>query len=122
MSGPRFLLDTNVVIGLVNGPGAARNLVDLNEAPPDVCAVSQISGIELLSFPALSADEEARINVLLTAVTVIVLDDRIERETIALRRRIRMKLPDAVIAATARVHGLKLLTLDERLEAAFNGA
>ncbi len=105
MTSPRFLLDTNVVVGLVNGPGAARNLVDLNNAPPEICSISQISRIELLSFAALTVEEEARINIVLSAMKVILLDDRIERETIALRPRVRLKLPDAIIAATASVPG-----------------
>ena len=82
-------------------------------------AISQISRIELLSFHALSKDDEHRILALLSAVQVILIDEGIERETIALRRRTRLKLPDAVIAATARVNGLELLTLDERLNAAW---
>lgn len=118
MTGPRFLLDTNVVIGLVNGPGAARDLVDQNDAPPEICAISQISRIELLSFSALSSEEEAQIDSLLSVMTIILLDDRIEREAISLRRRTRLKLPDAIIGATARVHGLRLLTMNDRLEAA----
>lgn len=73
----------------------------------------------MLGFWALTADEEFSINVLLSAMTVILLDELVEAEAIAFRRHTRLKLPDAIIAATARVHGLQLLTLDERLDAAF---
>ncbi len=119
MSPPRFLLDTNVAIGLGKRPGTARDLVDRHEAPPHVCGVSQISRIEMLSYWALTSDEEVKIGTMLSAMTVIMLDEIIELEAIALRRRTRLKLPDAIIAATARVHSLQLLTLDERLDAAF---
>lgn len=118
MTGPRFLLDTNVVIGVVKGFEPARSLIDSHGAHPDDCVISQISRMELLSFSTISSAEEAVIEALLSAVSVILLDERIEQEAIALRRRCRLKLADAVIAATATVHGLTLLTLDERLGAA----
>lgn len=51
----------------------------------------------------------------LKAVNVILLDERIEAVTIGLRRRSKPKLPDALIAATAEVHGLVLITLDDEL-------
>ena len=51
MSGRRFLLDTNVVIGLAQGPGAARDLLDASGAVPSTSAISQIARIELFSFP-----------------------------------------------------------------------
>ena len=117
----QFLLDTNVVIGLVKGPGAARDLVDSNNAPPEICAISQITRIELLSFHALSPGEEARIKALLSVMTVMLLNDQIEQQAIALRIRTRLKLPDAIIGATAKVAGLQLLTLDQKLSEAFAG-
>ncbi len=35
--------------------------------------------------------------------------------TISLRKKHKIKLPDSIILATAEVHGLKLLTLDQKL-------
>ena len=111
----RFLLDTNIVIGLLKGPGAARELVDKSGGPPQDCAISQITRMELLSFPGIKADEEMRVRDALDKMTVLLLDADVERAAISLRLRARLKLPDAIIAATAEVHGLKLLTLDARL-------
>lgn len=115
MNGPEFLLDTNVVIGHLDGREAARGLIQERNAPLARFAVSQVTRMELLSFPALTAAAQSRIELLLSSMTVILLDERIEAEAITLRRRTRLKLPDAIIAASAKVHGLKLLTLDERL-------
>ncbi|QNH57517.1 PIN domain-containing protein, partial [Limnospira indica] len=36
------------------------------------------------------------------------------------RRNHNVKLPDAIIAATAKVYGLRLLTLDRQLQAKFS--
>ena len=115
---PRFLLDSNIVIGLAKGPGAARALVDRRSAPPESCAISVITRIELFSTHLLTPTEEARINALLVTVKVYRLDEAIEQAIIALRRRSRLKLPDAIIGATALMHGLELLTFDDRLTAA----
>ena len=118
MSASSYLIDTNVAIGYLDGQPIARELIRKHGAHPGNSAVSQITRIGLLSFHALGPDEEARIRVLLAAVAVITLDEDIERETIALRRRTRLKLPDAIIGASARVRGLTLLTFDDRLSAA----
>ena len=121
MSELLFLLDTNVAIGYLEGKQPARQLIEKHGAHTGNSAVSQITRIELLSYWALAANDEKGINALLSAVTVIGLNDLIEQETIALRRRTRLKLPDAIIAATAAVHGLTLLTLDDKLHAAIQG-
>jgi predicted nucleic acid-binding protein len=116
MSHPAFLLDTNVVIGLLNHRDAATALV--GDAKLVCLAISQITRIELLSYHALGIEAEAQIQRFIRTVKVIELDHEIEAATIALRRRARLKLPDSIIGATAQVHGLTLLTLDERLKAA----
>lgn len=113
----KFLLDTNVLIGLDKGTSAAKSLILANDARPELCAVSQITRIELLSFHGLEPEGLNRMTALVAAVSVILLDELIEAETIALRRQHRLKLPDAIIAATARTRGLSLLTLDDRLNA-----
>ena len=44
------------------------------------------------------------------AVEVLPLDEPTVQQTILLRQQLRIKLPDAIIAATALAHGLPLLT------------
>lgn len=84
-------------------------------------AVSQITRIELLSYPRLSINEEQSIRAFLDACEMLSLSARVEDETIAIRRSAGLKLPDAIVAATARVHGLSLVTLDKTLKNAFLG-
>ncbi len=47
---------------------------------------------------------------------IIFVEEAVERQAIRLRRTSHCKLPDAIIAATAQVHQLTLLTLDQQLE------
>jgi toxin FitB len=44
-----------------------------------------------------------------------LLDEAIESHTVALRRQHKIKLPDAIIAATAASRGLVLLSMDKAL-------
>jgi predicted nucleic acid-binding protein len=113
-----FLLDTNVIIGLAKGPGIARDLLDSSGAKPATSAISQISRIELFSHSSLTNDEIGRLAVLIRPFEVLLITDAVEQATTNLRRQLKLKLPDAVIGATALAHGLALVTLDARLRAA----
>ena len=70
------------------------------------------------SFWSLSPDEERKIRSFLASCHIFLMDETIERAAIDPRRRTRRKRPDAIIAATALVPGLSLITMDARLEAA----
>lgn len=115
MSGIEFLLDTNLVIGLLKGHAPAIALAEEAGLSLDKAAVSQISRMELLSFPQLTDEEERAIRNFLGACRVLLLDEYIEAAAIRLRRGGTFKLPDAIVAATALSTSLRLLTLDQRM-------
>ncbi|RYG48799.1 PIN domain-containing protein [bacterium] len=99
------LLDTNIVLYELEGR--------LEEALPESnLLVSVITEIELLSFSGLSAQDETRIRRLLSKIEIVSLDESIKEETIRLRRQQRLRLPDAIILASATVRGAELLTND----------
>jgi predicted nucleic acid-binding protein len=116
MSGIKWLLDTNVVIGLLKQQTATIALIESHPFDLSQAAVSQITRMELLGFPGLVQEEEFAILDLLQNCRILFIDEAIEQKTIQLRRASHCKLPDAVIAATALVHDLMLLTLDQRLQ------
>jgi predicted nucleic acid-binding protein len=115
MTGIAFLIDTNVLIGVAKGPGVARDTLDAVGARPENSAISQITRIELLSFPDLTHDDVAGLQALMAPLRVFLIDDAVERATIAVRRERKLKLPDSIIVATAKAHGLHLVTLDQQL-------
>lgn len=115
MRGITVLLDTNIVIGILKAHSPTIALLTTEQLELDNCAISQITRMELLSYPNLEATEERIIQNLLANLLVLKLDERVEQEAIAFRRTYHVKLPDAIIAATARVYGLRLLTLDRQL-------
>jgi predicted nucleic acid-binding protein len=106
MNGNSYLLDTNVAISALN-----QRLV----LPNANYYVSVITEIELLSFPAISANDEYQIKQFLKDINVVELSCEIKKETIILRRQKILKLPDAIICATAITTHAILVTADTRL-------
>ncbi len=109
MSGSPFLiLDTNVVLYYLGGrlqkPLKKKRYV-----------ISIITEIELLSYPPIQADEINTIQDFVSEVTVVELKNPIKIETIALRKKYNLKVPDAIIAATALKLNAPLLTNDQKL-------
>lgn len=109
MSGPNnFLVDTNIIILGLKGNVEIRNtLEDKN------LFISVITEIELNSIPFNSKKDEALMANFISNCFVIELDFEIKRQTIAIRKNTKTKLPDAIIAASAFVHKLPLLTADK---------
>jgi predicted nucleic acid-binding protein len=77
--------------------------------------ISVISEIELLSYPNLSAKEEGDIRDFLSKIETVGLRSDVTEAAIAFRRQHRMKIPDAIVAASASVSNAVLLTNDATL-------
>jgi predicted nucleic acid-binding protein len=71
--------------------------------------------MELLSWPSLTAEEETRVNAFLSSVTVCDFTAAVRLRAVRLCRDERLKLPDAIVCATALEHGVELWTNDIRL-------
>ncbi|AXI24280.1 PIN domain [Cardinium endosymbiont of Sogatella furcifera] len=72
--------------------------------------ISVVTEIELLCWKTDNTDRKKVLNTFLSKVSIIELEQPIKFKTVALRKTIRIKLPDAIIAATAIVHDLTLVT------------
>lgn len=119
MSGAEYLLDTNVVIGLLKGYSPAVTLAGQAVLVAGRVAVSQITRMELLGYPGLTDDEEQAVGKLLSLCQVLPITEAVESLAITLRRGGKLRLPDAIVAATALACGAKLLTLDDRMARVF---
>lgn len=108
--GASYLADSNAVIDLVLGnlPSAGAAWLDGQLAAQQV-AISVITRIELLTKTAPAA-EYAIMQTFVQSVEVLLLTEPVIQQTIRLRQQHRIKLPDAIIGATALVHGLTLVT------------
>ncbi len=104
--GKRYLLDTNTIIDFsVNRlpPKPHEWVAALIDNEP---IISIVTKIELLGF----SEVPSQIILFTENADILWLDEEIVRQTIELRKKHRFKLPDAIIAATALVHRLTLVT------------
>jgi toxin FitB len=111
--GQRYLIDTNVVIGILKGSIPRKNLPRLAKIQVEEFIISTIVKIEVLGFNAISTDEKIQVERFLSKATVIYIDKSIEAKAIEIRQHKKMKLGDSIIAATALVHDLILVTRNE---------
>lgn len=88
-----------------------RTYISIHIAVPFISVVTKV---ELLSFPNITEKEEDQILELLQNFSVIPLDDEITCESIKVRKKFRLKVPDAIIAASALIHKGTLVTRNEK--------
>jgi predicted nucleic acid-binding protein len=105
---PNFVLDTNIALYYLGGQ-LQSNL------PTGLYSVSVITEMELLSYPSLTMPEEQQIRQFLAQLQILNLTESIKQTAIDLRKQNRLKLPDAIIAATALELNATLLTNDLNL-------
>ncbi|QLE55556.1 type II toxin-antitoxin system VapC family toxin [Nostoc sp. TCL26-01] len=106
----KYLYDTNIFIYyLADEPIVSawftEKFLNLHEI-----LFSPIIRIELLSFAGLLKEEEQAIEDLLSQFNSVPLLQEIENQTIKLKRNYKIKLPDAIIAATALYKDAFLVT------------
>ena len=101
MSGTKFLLDTNFIIGLLQSTPSVLAEINARNLCITECAYSAITRMELLGFPGITREEESLIRQKLERLTYLPVTRAIEDVVIGLRQTRKIKLPDAIIAATS---------------------
>ena len=92
MSGPKYLLDTNIILYILSG-----NEVLANHLYQKTLYASFVSEIELLGFKNLTAKEEKAIRDFLSQFRIVNIDEAIKAEAIVLRKQFGLKLPDCIL-------------------------
>lgn len=112
--GRKILIDTNIAIGYIGNRLNQRSMDKLDHVFDNEYHLSVINKIEILGFPDLDKAEEANFNLLIDHAVLHPIDNKIIEETISIRKKHKIKLPDAIIAATCLVNGLDALTLNTK--------
>jgi predicted nucleic acid-binding protein len=100
------LIDTNCIIDFGNGNLPISVKEYLSKIIDNRPSISIINKIEILGF----TNQIPSVSELIDFVNVIGLTDDIVNETINIRKSIKIKLPDAIIAASAFSQNLTVLT------------
>jgi predicted nucleic acid-binding protein len=106
MTGIDFLADTNFLIHIHEGNPIVEPLLDYK------FAVSYITEIELLGKFSISKTEKPLLKSLLDDCFIFEMDSHIKSRTIWIRQHYKIKIPDAIIAATAIEIGIPLISSD----------
>jgi predicted nucleic acid-binding protein len=103
------LIDTNIVIYYFNG---LTDDESIHAILVDNFKISIITKIEFLGWVQFAADLElqSKAREFISHATVFALTDSIAEQAILLRQQFKTKTPDAIIAATALVNGLTVVT------------
>jgi predicted nucleic acid-binding protein len=104
--GQGYLIDTNTVIDYLNDklPEKSAAFIERIESQ-----LSVISRIELLAWPNATIQQLNVLNTFIAASNVYSLGEPIIIESIRIRKSFRIKLPDAIIAATTMGFELTLI-------------
>ena len=100
----KALFDTNILIDYLNASPQARDELARYQHK----AISIVSWMEVLI--GAKAEVEPGTRAFLKGFSVIALDDTIAAKTVSIRKAHRIKLPDAIIWATADTHSMLLVT------------
>ncbi|MBI5524991.1 MAG: PIN domain-containing protein [Deltaproteobacteria bacterium] len=109
MSGDLYLFDSVIIIDHLNGIDAATEFM---RAAGEGAAVSAITRAEVLA--GCSATDEKDTRAFLDTFEQIPVDNDVAGLAARFRRDHRLKLPDAIQAAAAILHGMKLATRNTR--------
>jgi toxin FitB len=112
--GRKYLLDSNVVIDYMAELFPRKTLTWLNKIINQDIITSVITKIEVLSYDPEKDDNYEILVEFFDAATILDLTDDIVAKTIEIRQKSRIKLPDAVIAASAILNNLALITRNVR--------
>lgn len=101
--------DSSIVIDMLAGHPPALAEAALHTE----VAISRITWMEVL-IGAPDAETQASWESFLSQFELVELDEAVCREAIQLRQQHRLKLPDALIWASARVYGADLVSRNTR--------
>jgi predicted nucleic acid-binding protein len=105
----KAVFDTNILIDLLNGRAEANDEAGRYSS----LAISRITWIEVL-IGARNHEDQSQVERFLGYFEIIELDEPVAREAISLRQQHRLRLPDAIIWAAARLRDSVLVTRDFR--------
>lgn len=100
----KVLFDTNILIDFLRGFSEAR--AELNLHPEK--AISIVTWMEIMAGANSAGEGPTR--AFLNRFEIVHLDEAVAESAVSFRRDMRVKLPDAIIWASAACHSLLIVT------------
>lgn len=101
-----MLIDSNIIIYAAKPDHAAlRKFIEEN-AP----AVSAVSYVEVLGYYRLTNDERRHFETFFAVAKILAISDEVVERAVKLRQTKKLSLGDSLIAGTALMHNLTLVT------------
>ena len=107
--GTQYLIDSNAVIDYLSGKLPPNGMTFMDGIVNAVPEVSVIAKIEVLGYNAPPAAYQLLTD-FMNDSDILELAEPVVNQTIDLRKQYKIKLPDAIIAATSLVHGFELIS------------
>jgi predicted nucleic acid-binding protein len=108
----KYLLDTNVIIDAVGGCAPAIEAIR-QAVGSEWVGYSAITRLECFGYSGLDTEEEQALMIVTGELEEVAVTSNIVDRAIHIRRAIRIKTPDAIIAATALELNASLITRNE---------
>jgi len=108
----QYLIDNNVIANFTAEKFSENTMIFLANVIDEIPNISIITKIEALSWRSHIPQDEFFVKSFVQNSNIIALSDMIIDKCIEIRRNGKVKTPDAIIAATAIVYDLTLLTSD----------
>lgn len=105
-----YLIDSNAIIDYIGENFPPKSEAWIDTLVDEQLAASTINKMEVLGFNFSNPSDSVPFEDFFKTVIILPLSDKIEAKTIEIRRQMKIKLPDAIIAATALVHNLTLIS------------
>ena len=107
--GQQYLVDSNAVIDYLSGKIPEKGKLFMDKVINNVPNISVITKIEVLGYKTTSEASHILISFVYDSL-VIGLSDEIIDITIEIRKKYKIKIPDAIIAATSLAHNSIIVT------------
>lgn len=106
MSGSKLLIDSNIAIYL------SKRILSLNDIakPGDILFTSLVSYMEVLGYKFIDKAEESFVKTLFNSLQLLPVSQAVAERVIGYRQIRKIKLPDAIILASAHEFGCTLIT------------
>jgi predicted nucleic acid-binding protein len=109
----RFLIDTNILIYYLDNKIPETEDEKISRIIENSFNISTITKIEILGWNKITEQIKNKVEIFVSGANVIYIDEIVEQKAIEIKQKTKINLPDAIIAATAIIYKMTIITRNE---------